>query len=95
MSSDFDKDTLDVERHYSRNWFTTYSANFLHKHSFKTAYALARWLVGYANVLRSASPRDGYEWVDRRSSLFAKHDAESQAQLVADSLKSLTNKGSE
>ena len=88
MSSDFDKDQLDVKRHYSRNWFTQWSANFLTRYNFKTGYNLANWLVGYANLLRSASPRDGYEWVDRRTSLFAKHDAEQQGQLIADSLNS-------
>lgn len=88
MSSDFDKDALDVERHYTRNWFTHKSSSWLRRHHFGLSYALAEWLVGYANMLRSASTRDGYEWVDRRTSLFSKYGANEQAELLVDQLNS-------
>jgi hypothetical protein len=86
MSSDFDKDSLDVDRHYSKNWFTQKTANIFLKHNFKLGYKLVEWLVGYANVLISASPRDGYEWLDRRTLLFSKYDAELQGSLLAELL---------
>lgn len=93
MASDFDEDALDVDRHYSHNWFTLWSANFLIRRNFKLAYNLAEWLVGYANMLRSASPRDGYEWVDRRTSLFSKLHPEQQGELLKELTQSKTGEG--
>lgn len=99
MASDFSKDVLDVERHYTRNWFTNWVATRLLKYDLKHhtphSYNLSRWLLGFANLVRSASPRDGYEWVDRRTSLFSRLDVEQQAELLAGSLRSEDGKSGE
>ena len=91
MSSDFDKDDLDVERHYSRNWLTSWVSLRLLKHDLKHhtsyCYNLAQWLMGFANQLRSASPRDGYEWVDRRKSAWSQMDNTQKVREIEASLK--------
>lgn len=85
MSSDFDKDALEVERNYSHNWLTIRSARFMIKHNIWW-FKLAEWLVGYANVLRMASDRDGYEWVDRRTSDWSQMDDRQKVREVNKSL---------
>lgn len=91
MASDFEKDRLEVERYYTRNWFTNFVGYRLLRYDLKHhktfSYRLSRWLVGFANLLASASPRDGYEWVDRRTSLFSKLHPEQQAELISESFK--------
>jgi hypothetical protein len=86
MSSDFEKVALDVDRHYSQNWFTRWSSNLFTKHNFTAGYHLAEWLVGYANMLRSASPRDGYEWVDRRTSAWSQMDDRQKIREIESSI---------
>lgn len=91
MASDFDKDDLEVKRYYTRTRFTLFIARLLLKYDLKhhtsLSYRFSYWLVGFANLLRSASPRDGFEWVDRRTSLFSKLHPEQQSELIARSLK--------
>lgn len=90
MSSDFPKDALDVERHYTSNWFTNFVSYRLKKYDLKHrtpySYKLAEWLVGICNVLRSASPRDGYEWIDRRTSKWSQMDDVQKAREINQSI---------
>lgn len=86
MSSDFDKDDLEVERNYRGGYLFCKLHYYILRHDLKhrgsVGYKFAELLVGCANRLRSASPQDGYEWVDRRTSLFSKLAPEQQIELI-------------
>lgn len=78
-------------RHYTRNWFTSYVSDKLLRHDLKHgssySYRLAEWVMGFANLLRSASPRDGYEWVDRRTSAWSQMDDTQKIREIDTSLE--------
>jgi hypothetical protein len=63
-------------------WRRTWLTRLFRLFPWSYQYKLAERLVNEANALRVASPKDGYEWVDRREGLMKGMGAQEAANRI-------------